>query len=111
MKIKEKGLTGKAKINRKSSNTGPKGFNAFAEMKRNAQQKSKGGETRKAEIWLEFMGTKLRVHEDDGGSIKPDDVPYVKGSALKFSGCGGEISWSEIKVSSLNCYLFICHSI
>lgn len=101
MKIKEKGLTGKAKINRKSSNVGPRSFNAFAEMRRESQQKTKGGEKRKAEIWLEFMGTKIRVHEENEGSIKAEDIPYVKGSALMFTGCGGEISWSDIKVVSV----------
>jgi lupus La protein len=101
MKIKEKGLTGKAATNRKDLMvTRPRGFNAFQEMAKGDKGKSKGGKDKaKPEIWLEFMGTRLRVHEDNGGSVKIEDVPYVKGSTLKFTGCGGDVSFKDIKVS------------
>jgi hypothetical protein len=98
MKIKEKGLTGKAATTRKASMaTRPRGFNAFQEMSKG--NKDKGGKDKsKPEIWLEFMGTKLRVHEENGGSVKSENVPYVKGATLKFTGCGGDVSFRDIKV-------------
>jgi hypothetical protein len=101
MKIKEKGLTGKAATSRKDLMvTRPRGFNAFQEMGKGDKSKSKGEKGKaKPEIWLEFMGTRLRVHEDNGGSVKSEDVPYVKGSTLKFTGCGGDVSFKDIKVS------------
>ena len=102
MKIKEMGLTGKSAILRKQSNLpgGRKGFNAFREMEREKSGKAGKSDKPKPEIWLEFMGAKIRVYEDDGGSIKDEDVPYVKGSALKFSGCGGKINFEDIKASN-----------
>jgi lupus La protein len=102
MKIKEKGLTGKAATNRKDSMvTRPRGFNAFHEMAKADKSKSNGGKDKpKPEIWLEFMGTRLRVQEENGGSVKSEDVPYVKGSTLKFTGCGGNVSFKDIKVSA-----------
>ena len=51
----------------------------------------------KPEIWLEFMGNKLRVYEEDGGILK-DEVPLVKGATLKFDGVEGDVSFDEIKV-------------
>jgi lupus La protein len=102
MKIKEKGLTGKAATTRKASMaTRPRGFNAFQEMFKG--NKDKGGKDKsKPEIWLEFMGTKLRVHEENGGSVKSENVPYVKGATLKFTGCGGDVSFRDIKVCLLS---------
>jgi hypothetical protein len=31
-----------------------------------------------------------------------DDIPYVKGVTLKFDGCGGDVTWSEIKACPSN---------
>ncbi len=104
MKIKEKGLTGKAASLRKDSLAGPtrKGFNAFREMAREKDgRKDKRGGAKagsKPEVWLEFMGQKIRVHEEDGGSIKPEDVSLVKGASLKFEGVEGDVSFDDIKV-------------
>jgi lupus La protein len=105
MKIKEKGLTGKAAVNRKDSMaTRPRGFNAFHEMAKGDKAKAKGSKDKpKPEIWLEFMGTRLRVHEENGGSVKSEDVPYVKGGTLKFTGCGGNVSFRDIKVCAAFC--------
>lgn len=108
MKIKEKGLSGKAATIRRNeaSNLNPRGFNAFREMEKGAKGKGASDE-KKPEIWLEFMGTKIRVHDESEGAgdkdakagyVKEEDVPYVKGSALKFSGCSGDVPWEEIKV-------------
>lgn len=97
MKIKEKGLTGKTAANRKDSMANrPRGFNAFQEMAKSNKKAEK--EKPKPEIWLEFMGTRLRVHEENGGSVKAEDVPYVRGSTLKFTGCGGNVNFKDIKV-------------
>jgi lupus La protein len=46
----------------------------------------------KKDVFLEFMETKILIHQDEEG------VPFVKGATLKFNGCGGEVVWSEIKV-------------
>jgi lupus La protein len=97
MKIKEKGLTGKTAANRKDSMANrPRGFNAFQEMAKG--NKKAENEKPKPEIWLEFMGTRLRVHEENGGSVKEEDVPYVRGSTLKFTGCGVNVNFKDIKV-------------
>ncbi|KAI0289902.1 hypothetical protein B0F90DRAFT_1825756 [Multifurca ochricompacta] len=77
MKIEEKGL----KARRLSSGATGK----------------KDTEKAKPEIFVEFLGAKLRVLEEDGGSIVPEDVPRVRGSALRFAGCGGEVLFDEIK--------------
>ena len=102
MKIKEKGLTGKAADLRRQNiaGTGRKGFNAFAEMaqKEKGGKKGKGEEKAKQEVYLEFLGNRILVHEEDGGSVKPEDVPYVKGASLKFEGPIDDVNFDEIKV-------------
>ena len=103
MKIKEKGLTGKAATLRKESMSGPgrKGFNAFKEMGRTTDDKSKKSASKtKPEVWLEFLGQRIRVHDEDGGTVKAEDVPFVKGATLKFDGVEGDVSFDEIKVSA-----------
>ncbi|OBZ74753.1 La [Grifola frondosa] len=98
--IKEKGLTGKAAVIRKQNIAGPgrKGFNAFKEMdQKDGDKKGKGKDKPKPEIWLEFLGNKIRVHEEDGGSLKPEDIPFVKGASLRFDGAGEDVSFDEIK--------------
>ena len=80
MKIKEKGLTGKAADLRRQNiaGAGRKGFNAFKEMAE--KEKGKGGgkrgkdEKAQPEVFLEFLGARIRVHEEDGGHVEPDDV-------------------------------------
>ena len=69
MKIKEKGPTGKAADLRKDSISSRKSFNAFREMENPSKSKSK----EKPETFLEFMGEKLRVYDDN-----EDGVGYVK---------------------------------
>jgi len=102
MKIKEKGLAGKAGDMRKESITSRKGFNAFKEMENEKKGRGqKGKDNAKPEVWLEFMGSKILVHGEDGGGVKSEDVPYVKGATLKFTGCGGDANFTEIKVSSV----------
>jgi lupus La protein len=49
------------------------------------------------EIFVSFLGKNLRVLDEDGGSVAPEDVPRVRGSALRFTGCGGEVSFDSIK--------------
>jgi lupus La protein len=107
MKIKEKGLTGRAAVNRKDSIASRKGFNAFREMakekKGSSQDKNHPGgskEKSKPEIWLEFMGNKIRVHEEDGtGVVMRDDVVFVKGGTMKFTGSGPGVKFDQVKVS------------
>lgn len=101
MKIKEKGLTGKAAKNRRELMTRPRGFNAFVEMTKGqgSDDKKKSDDSPK-EVFLDFMGTNLLINKDSEGNgfVKAEDVPFVKGATLKFDGCGGDVSWSEIKV-------------
>ncbi|KAG6862976.1 hypothetical protein C0993_000732 [Termitomyces sp. T159_Od127] len=110
MKIKEKGLTGKSAVHRRGLMSSVRGFNAFREMARaakssNAQNKNgASAPAEKKDVYLEFMGTKLLIqqNEEGVGSVKPEDVPFVKGATLKFEGCGGDVPWSEIKVRRLS---------
>jgi lupus La protein len=80
MKIKEKGLKGKAAIVKRDLIT-RKGFDAFREMAEGKDPKSgkKGAEKAKLEIFVEFLGAKLRVLDEDGGSVAAEDVPRVRG--------------------------------
>lgn len=106
MKIKEKGLSGKAADLRRQSmaGTGRKGFNAFKEMASQKGDKGKkkagGRDEGKRQVMLEFLGQKIPVSEEDGGSIKEDDLTFVKGASLKFEGVEGDVSFDEIKVRS-----------
>lgn len=104
MKIKEKGLTGKAANARKDIMSRSRGFDAFREMARAKDGSSKSSGSKPAEpkkdVFLDFMGTKILIDEDEegNGTVKAEDVPFVKGATLKFDGCGGDVQWSEIKV-------------
>lgn len=102
MKIKEKGLTGKAASQRRENILNRKGFNAFRDAIPKGKSTLGSGSSEpkeKPEIWLEFMGSKVRVHEEDGGNVNREDVPHVKGATMKFSGCGGDVNFISIKVS------------
>ncbi|KAF5353435.1 hypothetical protein D9756_008032 [Leucocoprinus leucothites] len=101
MKIKEKGLTGKAAKNRRELLSRPRGFNAFQEM---ARSKSGGGDEKKSDgpakdVYLDFMGKNILIKKDGegNGTVSAEDVPFVKGATLKFEGCSGDVSWAEIK--------------
>lgn len=97
MKIKEKGLKGKAAIVKRDHIT-RKGFDAFREMRLAAgDEGKKKPEKTPPEIFVLFLGKNLRVLDEDGGSVAPEDVPRVRGSALRFTGCGGEVSFDNIK--------------
>ena len=97
MKIKEKGLKGKAAIVKRDHIT-RKGFDAFREMEgKDSKSGKKVAEKAKPEIFVEFLGAKLRVLDEDGGSVAAEDVPRVRGSALRFVGCAGEVSFDEVK--------------
>lgn len=81
-----------------------RGFDAFREMARSKDGSSRPSGSKstepKKDVFLDFMGTKILINEDDegNGSVKAEDVPFVKGATLKFDGCGGDVQWSEIKV-------------
>ncbi|KAG8215113.1 hypothetical protein J3R82DRAFT_8564 [Butyriboletus roseoflavus] len=100
MKIKEKGLTGKAADLRKDSISSRKGFNAFREAENPSKAKANGKSKEKPEVFLEFMGDKIRVYDDNEvgvGYVKTEDVPFVRGATLKFTGCGGDANFTEMK--------------
>lgn len=98
MKVKEKGLKGKAaqyRRDREGGNGLRKGFNAFR-----MQDGSKGKKepAPKPEVILDFMGSKLTVIDEDGGRVDEASVPYVKNSALKVTGIEGDLSFDDVKV-------------
>ncbi|EIW80773.1 hypothetical protein CONPUDRAFT_166191 [Coniophora puteana RWD-64-598 SS2] len=97
MKIKEKGLTGKAAQMCKDSVSSRKGFSAFREMEqeKNGDKPAGGKDRPKPEIYFEFLGSKIRVHEEDGAGVVKEEVPFVKGATLKFTGFGGDENFTE----------------
>ena len=94
MKIKEKGLTGKA-IKRDNYNGGHRSFDAFREMKK-TDAKSKPAEK---EVILEFMGTRLPIKGTNASEarVEEDDVPRINHTTLRFTGCGGECPFDDVK--------------
>lgn len=100
MKIKEKGLTGKSANHRREVLSSKK-FDAFREMaKAKSSPKTAGGAEEKKDVFLEFLGHKILITQNDEGQgvIDEKDIPFVKGVTLKFDGCGGDVTWGEIKV-------------
>jgi lupus La protein len=106
MKIKEKGLTGKGANHRRELLSSQK-FDAFREM-----AKDKGTSKKKAvedkDVFLEFLGQKILIKKDGEGQgvVDEKDIPFVKGVTLKFDGCGGDVTWSEIKVKTFPVFSF-----
>ncbi|KAF8181038.1 hypothetical protein BJ912DRAFT_1145564 [Pholiota molesta] len=99
MKIKEKGLTGKSATHRREVLSSKK-FDAFREMARaKSSSKGTGAAEEKKDVFLEFLGHKILIkqNEEGNGTIDEKDIPFVKGVTLKFEGCGGDVSWGEIK--------------
>lgn len=81
--------------------TRTRGFNAFQEMAKGKD----GGDKKKSDgpaqdVFLDFMGKNILIHKDNegNGTVDAEDVPFVKGATLRFDGCGGDVSWAEIKV-------------
>lgn len=103
MKIKEKGLTGKGANHRRELLSSQK-FDAFREMAKDSKTKA----TENQDVYLDFLGHKILIKKDGegNGSVDEKDIPYVKGVTLKFDGCGGDVTWSEIKVKLSRLSLF-----
>ena len=102
MKIKEKGLKGRAAQYRRNRELGVvthRGFNAFAEAKKDKKKDNKDKkEPEKQEVFLEFMGKKLKVLDEDDGKVDEAEIPYVKDSSLKLKGLDGTLTFDQIKV-------------
>ncbi|KAJ2932157.1 hypothetical protein H1R20_g4923, partial [Candolleomyces eurysporus] len=94
MKIKEKGLTGKATVHRREAIAKGRGFDAFKEMKSGADKPKQHNKA-----ILEYIGNRITIRRDHegNGSVDPEDVPFVRGATLQFDGCGGDCTWSDIK--------------
>lgn len=114
MKIKEKGLTGKAAEMRKNLYASGRKFDAFREM----ASTKKGGPTKGTaekegdkEVFLEFMGTTLPIQRDEDGvgSVNEADIPFVKGATVRFEGVDAEakVMFNDIKVSGVERYYYL----
>lgn len=112
MKIKEKGLTGKAANHRRKLMRDPgTGFNAFA-PDASTNNRAQGAARSKEEVYLQFMGKKIRVY--DNGDIKEEDIPeHVEGATIKWTFNGGDasdvgtVSFRDIKV----CMVFVLREV
>ncbi|PPR05429.1 hypothetical protein CVT26_011307 [Gymnopilus dilepis] len=98
MKIKEKGLTGKA-ANYRRELISSKKFDAFRDMDKSKDKGKGASKDEKKDVFLDFLGHKILIKQDKDGNgiIDEKDIPFVKGVTLKFDGCGGDVSWSEVK--------------
>ncbi|KAF8636079.1 hypothetical protein AX17_003786 [Amanita inopinata Kibby_2008] len=101
MKIKEKGLKGKAAETRKEIMNN-RGFNAFRMVQGKGSSSSSSSFNSKGsekEVYLDFLGHKIRIYKDESGNgtIKEEDVPLVRGATLRFDGGGETITWADIK--------------
>ncbi|KAJ7684847.1 hypothetical protein DFH06DRAFT_1264287 [Mycena polygramma] len=102
MKIREKGLTGKAADFRKNTYSPGRKFDAFREMGTGKKQ-SKGAPEKPEdkEVFLEFMGSTIPIQrgEDGVGEVKEEDIPFVKGATLRFDGVDPEakVVFTDIK--------------
>ena len=76
-----------------------KKFDACREMAK-GKSSAKTASEEKKDVLLECLGHEVPITQDDGGQgvIDEKDIPFVKGVTLKFDGCGGDVTWSEIKV-------------
>jgi len=103
MKIKEKGLTGVAAINKHDSIIRTRGFNAFQEMDTSRVTDEKKSNHSMKQVYLDFMGKKILIKRDNhgNGTVSAEDVSFVKGATLKFEGCK-DVRWAQIKVSSFS---------
>jgi len=101
MKIKEKGLTGAAAINKRDSISRIHGFNAFQETDKGNVTDEKESNHSTKQVYLDFMGKKILIKKDQqgNGTVSAEDVPFVKGATLKFEGCK-DVKWTQIKVTS-----------
>ena len=102
MKIKEKGLKGKNAQYRKSCEGGNglrRGFNAFRLGDKDKKGKdSKDKSSEKPVVYLDFMGKKLLVKDEENGRVDEAEVPYVKNTALRVTGLDGDLTFDDIKV-------------
>ncbi|KAL0571289.1 hypothetical protein V5O48_010680 [Marasmius crinis-equi] len=103
MKIKEKGLKGKAADRKRDTFNNRRGFSAFTVPKKEgglaADDAAPADGKPKREVYMEYFGKKLLISKDNhgNGTVKEEDIPFVKGSTLKFEGVGENFSWNDIK--------------
>ena len=75
----------------------------YIEKLESSPMKNKKAGKKGREVWLDFLGARLRVDEADGGSVRVEDVPFVRGATLKFEGVEGDVSFDDIKVRAPCC--------
>lgn len=102
MKIKEKGLTGKAANNKRDLIAGPpRKFDAFRLMNKAGNSGATDGAAEpKKDIYLEYFGAKMLIVPDSNGQgcVSESEVPFVKNATLKYEGSGENVQWGDIKV-------------
>ncbi|KAF5370969.1 hypothetical protein D9757_009893 [Collybiopsis confluens] len=114
MKIKEKGLTGQNADRKRENMMNKKGFNAFKIPASQggllgyvpgstpvvAAAATTGDNKSKKEVYIEFLGKRLLVEKDESGhgKVKEEEIPFLRGSTLKFEGVGENFSWTDIKL-------------
>ena len=100
MKIKEKGLTGKAANQRREMMSGKK-FDAFKLMEKEKKGAQPVPSTAPANepIFFDFLGSKLQVETDDkgAGTVNADKITFVPHASLKWDGGGENVVWSDLK--------------
>ncbi|KAI0032630.1 hypothetical protein K488DRAFT_85672 [Vararia minispora EC-137] len=98
-KIKEKGLTGSAAAIRRQSMV-RRGFSAFEEMRRAGKSDGAGaGKAPPKDVILQFLGNNIPVHgaSVENAHVDASDIPNIPHTTLRFSGCGGQASFDDIK--------------
>lgn len=101
MKIREKGLSGKAADTRKNMYSSGRKFDAFRDMA-TGKMPEKPQKAEEKEVFLEFMGRTIPIQRGEGGvgEVKEEDIPFTKGATLRFDGidADGKVFFNDIKV-------------
>ncbi|GJE86330.1 La protein -like protein [Phanerochaete sordida] len=94
-KVEEQGLTGDAAQRYVDAivDAVRGSFNAF---RQSAQGASDEAVALKPVVWIQYLGQRIRAYEEDGGSVRPEDVVPVRGATLQFAPVLGGVSFNEI---------------
>lgn len=100
MKIKEKGLTGKAAVHRREMMVSRK-FDAFKLMEKEKKGPSpaSGPASDVQPIYLDFFDVKLEIKPDENGlgTVDPTKVPFIAHASLRWDNSGENVAWNDLK--------------